>query len=63
MPITRSEKAVMAGSGILQAPEKFQTGSEQSAESSSAVQSDMGDPKDLQDGLILRLRAAEKAIV
>ena len=61
MPVTRSEKAATAGSGILQAPEKFQTASEQSAKSLSAVQSDMDDRKDLQDGLILRLWAAVKA--
>ena len=62
MPVMRREKAATAGSGgILQAPEEFQTGSEKSAKSSSAVQPDMGDSKDLQDGLILRLRATVKA--
>ena len=62
MLVTRSENAATAGSGgNLQASEEFQTGSGQYAESDKAVQPDMGDPKDLQDGIILRLRAAVKA--
>ena len=44
MPPTRRERAAAGGSGILQAPEAFQTGSQNSAAGSSAVQSDMGDP-------------------